>query len=47
MIEMLNILEHFDLPKLGALSPQTLHSRSKRCAAPISIARATSAIPTS
>ena len=25
MIEMLNILEHFDLPKLGALSPQALH----------------------
>jgi gamma-glutamyltranspeptidase/glutathione hydrolase len=25
MIEMLNILENFDLPKLGALSPQALH----------------------
>ncbi|MEP6492522.1 MAG: gamma-glutamyltransferase [bacterium] len=25
MIEMLNILEHFNLPKLGALSPQALH----------------------
>jgi gamma-glutamyltranspeptidase/glutathione hydrolase len=25
MIEMLNILEHFDLPKLGALSAQALH----------------------
>jgi gamma-glutamyltranspeptidase / glutathione hydrolase len=25
MIEMLNILERFDLPKLGALSPQALH----------------------
>jgi gamma-glutamyltranspeptidase / glutathione hydrolase len=25
MIEMLNILEQFDLPKLGALSPQALH----------------------
>ena len=25
MIEMLNILENFDLPKLGAMSPQALH----------------------
>jgi gamma-glutamyltranspeptidase / glutathione hydrolase len=25
MIEMLNILENFDLPKMGALSPQALH----------------------
>jgi gamma-glutamyltranspeptidase/glutathione hydrolase len=25
MIEMLNILEQFDLPKLGAMSPQALH----------------------
>jgi gamma-glutamyltranspeptidase / glutathione hydrolase len=25
MIEMLNILEQFDLPKLGALSPQAIH----------------------
>jgi gamma-glutamyltranspeptidase/glutathione hydrolase len=25
MIEMLNILERFDLPKLGAMSPQALH----------------------
>jgi gamma-glutamyltranspeptidase/glutathione hydrolase len=25
MLEMLNILENFDLPKLGALSPQALH----------------------
>jgi len=25
MVEMLNILERFDLPKLGALSPQALH----------------------
>jgi gamma-glutamyltranspeptidase / glutathione hydrolase len=25
MIEMLNILEQFDLPKLGSLSPQSLH----------------------
>ncbi|MDB4878438.1 MAG: ggt [Gemmatimonadetes bacterium] len=25
MIEMLNILENFDLPKLGALSPEALH----------------------
>jgi gamma-glutamyltranspeptidase/glutathione hydrolase len=25
MVEMLNILEHFDLPKLGALSPSAIH----------------------
>ena len=25
MVEMLNILERFDLPKLGAMAPQTLH----------------------
>ena len=47
MIEMLNILEQFDLAKLGDMYPPHCTWKSKRCGAATSIARATSAIPTS
>ena len=48
LIEMLNILEPFDLKAKGRCSRRgAAPARSKRCAAPTSIARATSAIPTS
>ena len=47
VIEMLNILEPFHLKRKDAVRPNPFTCRSRRCAAPTSTARATSAIPTS